>query len=321
MARSIDRTVRLPSGRTLGYLELGEPDAPAVFLLHGSPGSRLDAAFVASPVLDDLSVRIIAPDRPGIGLSDPQPGRTFLDGADDVRSIADALGLERFAVVGVSGGGPYAAACAHELGPRLSSVAIVSGLAPLDVPGNTKGMGSNRHYFRLARRAPWLVRALMGPLGAQLSEHPDKTMKRVVAAFAKPDRTLMAECPPLRDAFRRSLLEVYRQGPDGMVRDMALYAEPWGFDPAAITVDVQIWQGDADTNVPLAMAKWWARTIDGARLHVLPGEGHFMFVAHIREILSELLERRERAPVRRAPRAAGRTPPASGDSSTARGGS
>lgn len=295
MARSIDRTLRLKSGRTLGYLELGEADAPAVFVLHGSPGSRLDATFVA-PALDERAIRILAPDRPGIGLSDPQPGRTFLDGADDVRSIADALGLERFSVVGVSGGGPYAAACAHELGPRLRSVAIVSGLGRLDVPGNTEGMGSNRHYFRLARRAPWLVRALMGPLGEQLAANPDKTMKRVIAAFAKPDRKLMAEHPTLRDAFRRSLLEVYRQGPKGMVADMALYAEPWGFDPAAIAVDVQIWQGDADTNVPLAMAQWWARTIARARLHVVPGEGHFMFVQHNREIFTQLLECDEPAP-------------------------
>lgn len=286
---AMDHTLRLRDGRTLGYLELGEPAAPPVMIFHGSPGSRLDGLYVDLAEMGTLRARVIVPDRPGLGLSDFQPGRTLRNWSADVRELADALGLGRFAVMGVSGGGPYAAVCAHDLAERLTMVAIVSGLAPLSTPGVTKGMGIGRYLFRLARWAPWLAERLMAPMGAQLQSGPEQVLRQVIASFAKPDQEVMNARPWLQQAFLRSLREVYRQGVRGVAHDMAVCARPWGFRLEDIRLPVDVWQGEADTNVPPAMGRYLAQAVPNARAHFFPGEGHFMFVNHVHEIFGALL--------------------------------
>jgi pimeloyl-ACP methyl ester carboxylesterase len=286
---ALAQTIRLRDGRALGYAELGDPDAPPVLIFHGSPGSRLDSCFVDPASFGTLRVRVIAPDRPGLGLSDFQPGRTLRSWPADVAELADALGLGRFAVVGVSGGGPFAAVCAHDLADRLTAVGLVSSVAPLDAPGATDGMGIGRHFFRLARWAPWLVERLMAPMGSQLQADPEQALRQVRASFAQPDQVLLQELPELQQAFVRSLREAYRQGTRGLVHDMALCARPWGFRLEAIRRPVDVWQGEADTNVPPAMGRYYARTIPNARAHFFPGEGHFMFLNHVPEIFGALL--------------------------------
>lgn len=288
---TLDHTLRLRDGRSLGYRELGDPAAPPVLAFHGSPGSRLDSGLVDPASLGALRARLIFPDRPGLGLSDYQPGRTLRHWPADVRELADALGLERFAVTGVSGGGPYAAVCAHDLADRVTAVALVSAVAPLDAPGVTRGMGIGRHFFRLARWAPWLVERLMAPMGRQLQADPERAMLQVKGSFSPPDQAVMQARPELQDAFARTLREVYRQGARGMVHDMAICARPWGFRLEAIRVPVDVWQGEADTNVPPAMARYFARLIPNARAHFFPGEGHFMIVSHAAEIFTTLLAR------------------------------
>jgi pimeloyl-ACP methyl ester carboxylesterase len=236
-----------------------------------------------------LRARVIVPDRPGLGPSDFQPRRTLRGWSADVRELADALGLGRFAVMGVSGGGQYAAACAHDLADRLTAVAIVSGLAPSDAPGVTKGMGIGRHFFRLARWAPWLVERLMAPMRAQVQSNPEQVMRQVISLFAKPDQEVMNARPWLQQAFLRSLGEVYRQGVRGVVHDMAVCARPWGFRLEDLRLPVDVWQGEADTNVPPAMGRYLAQAIPNACAHFFPGEGHFIFVNHIQEIFTTLL--------------------------------
>ncbi|NTU79923.1 MAG: alpha/beta hydrolase [Chloroflexales bacterium] len=286
---ALDRTIRLPDGRTLGYLEAGDSDAAPVLLFHGSPGSRLDGTLIDPAALGTLRARLIAPDRPGLGRSDFQPGRTLRDWPADVRALADALGLRRFAVMGFSGGGPYAAVCAHDLADRLTAVALVSAIAPWDAPGVTDGMGVGRHLFRLARRAPWLLERLLGLLGRQLRSDPEPAMRQIVASLATPDQALMRAQPALLRAFTHSMREVYRQGARGAVHDLALHARPWGFPLENVRLPVDVWQGEADTNVPPAMGRYLARAIPSARAHFFPAEGHFMFVNHIQEIFGALL--------------------------------
>jgi len=291
LEQSRDRTIRLRDGRRLGYLEVGDPAAPPVLLFHGSPGSRLDAGLIDPAALESARARVIVPDRPGLGLSDYQPGRTLRDWAADVRELADALGLARFAVMGVSGGGPYAAVCAHDLPDRVTALALVSAVAPLDAPGVTQGMGIGRHFFRLARWAPWLVERLMAPMGSQLQKDAGQAMRQIQASFSPPDQALMRARPELQTAFVRTLREVYRQGTRGLAHDMAVCARPWGFRLEAIRAPVDVWQGEADTNVPPAMARYFERMIPNARAHVFPGEGHFMVVNHAAEIFATLLAR------------------------------
>ena len=149
-----DFTLRLDDGRTLSYAVYGDPDGRPVFAFHGWPGSRLDAEFLAQTAVE-MGIRVIAPDRPGYGGSTFQPARSLSDWPADVVALADSLALDRFGVIGICGGGPYAFACAKALPNRLTAAGIVCGLGPLDLPGCTVGMNrNNRLLFTLARRAP-----------------------------------------------------------------------------------------------------------------------------------------------------------------------
>jgi pimeloyl-ACP methyl ester carboxylesterase len=151
-----DDVIVLPDGRRLAYAEYGDPDGEPVFLFHGLPGSRLSWGLLpGAPIPTGL--RIIAPDRPGYGGSDPKPGRSLLDWADDVAQLADTLNISEFDIVGVSGGGPGALACAWKMPDRLTTVGIVSSPAPTDAPGVFEGMSrTNRFFVKLAWRMPWL---------------------------------------------------------------------------------------------------------------------------------------------------------------------
>ena len=150
----IDIVIQVSDKRRLAYAEYGEPDGAPVLLFHGLPGSRLSWGLIpGSPFPPGL--RIIAPDRPGYGRSDPKPGRTVLDWADDVAELADVLEIEKFAVLGVSGGGPGALACAWKMPERLTSVGVVSSPAPTNAPGVFEGMSkTNRFFMKLAWRFP-----------------------------------------------------------------------------------------------------------------------------------------------------------------------
>ncbi|MFO7549297.1 MAG: alpha/beta hydrolase [Acidimicrobiia bacterium] len=149
----------------------------------------------------------------------------------------------------------------------------MSGVGPFDVPGLTAGMGPARYMFRLARRAPWLARRFMAPMGSALENDPDRAMERVMTSLATPDQEMMRSRPELRQAFVASLREAYRQGVAGIVDDMALHARPWGFDIAGIRVPVHVWHGEADRNVPPAMGRYLAAAIPGAQRHFLAGGG------------------------------------------------
>ena len=148
------KTIRLPGGRSIGYDEYGTPDGPAVFVFHGNPGSRLDVLYAGRAALDSLPVRLIAPDRPGIGLSDPQPHRQIVDWPADVNQFADALGIGRYAVIGGSTGGPYALACARLSPERITAAGVISSLGPPEGPPETRPIGTAGMYFKLARRVP-----------------------------------------------------------------------------------------------------------------------------------------------------------------------
>jgi pimeloyl-ACP methyl ester carboxylesterase len=145
----------LPDGRRLGFAEYGVPDGRPLMFFHGTPGARLMTRF-AHPDAVRHGIRIIAPERPGYGLSDFQPGRTLGAWADDVAALADGLRRERFAIAGVSRGGPYVAACAHRMRPRVPIAGIVSGVGPLDDPEIVRALpAGQRRLLAVERRAAW----------------------------------------------------------------------------------------------------------------------------------------------------------------------
>jgi pimeloyl-ACP methyl ester carboxylesterase len=281
-----NKLLALPDGRALGYCEYGDPQGVSIIYCHGFPGSRLEAA-ITQPVARRLGLRIISADRPGFGLSDPQPGRTLLDWPKDVAVLAESLGLERFAMLGVSGGGPYALACAHALAGRLTAMTIVCGLAPLTAPGIlTHANWLARTSFVLARRAPRALKLFHTFITLGIMRAHPRRVLRWMAGLSVADRKLV-EREEFLDAMAASIRESLRQDAGGVTAEFPLYARDWGFSLNEIQLPVQLWQGDADTTVPIGHARYLADALPNARLTVVPGEGHFSLpVDHMVEILT-----------------------------------
>ncbi len=212
--------LRLPGGRRLGYAECGDPNGRALVYLHGFPGSRL-----AGRVLDETArargVRVLAPERPGLGVSSPQSDRTLLDTARDVRALAEALQIGPFAVLGESGGGPYALACAHELADCLDSVAVVCGLGPIGCPGATDGIAlKERIGYAVATRAPLLACHTLVPVAAWARRRPRQFLRVTRWQLGEADREVLNG--PLGDLVAADFAEAFRQGSRGVAQDLAL---------------------------------------------------------------------------------------------------
>jgi pimeloyl-ACP methyl ester carboxylesterase len=287
----LDQVIHLPGGRTLGYAEYGPADGPPLFLFHGLPGSRLDAPQMWPE--EPADVRVIAPDRPGFGMSAFQDGRRLTDWAEDVRQLADSLGIGRFLVAGFSGGGPHALAVAHGLPDRVIATGSIGGAGPVDTPGALAGMNRvNRLIFACARRAPRVLGLLIARHASQISHEPAKLIERSSRDRHLPeaDRVAMTD-PRLRELMTAAGPEAFRQGIRGVVHEAHICARPWGFAPATIKPPVLLWHGDQDTNVPLAMARDLADQIPGSSITVYPGEGHLIVPRHWPEIQAALLSK------------------------------
>ena len=286
---SLDRVIRLSDGRILGYAEFGSNAGPPSFLFHGLPGSRL-----AIPEMwpeEPVSVRVIAPDRPGVGLSTFQPGRRLPEWADDVRQLADALSVERFIVAGFSGGGPPALAVAHGLPDRVIAAGSIAGSGQFDSPKVLEGMNwVNRMVVRLARTAPAALWLLVAPHARQVRRQPARVLEKAAGDRRVPgaDREVMTS-PRLRELMAAAAPEAFRQGVRGFIHEAHITVQPWGFDPGTIEPPVSIWHGDKDANVPVAMARHLAERIPHSSLTIYPGEGHLIVPKHWDEILTTLL--------------------------------
>ncbi|MEV0202628.1 alpha/beta hydrolase [Nonomuraea sp. NPDC050691] len=258
------REVITPDGRTLAVEEWGVPDGTPVFYLHGTPVGRL-ARHPDDSLFTGLGIRLITFDRPGLGGSTARPGRCVADGADDVAAVADALGLGRFAVYGVSGGGPHALAFAARHPDRALRVASLAALAPRDADGLDWTAGMMDGNVRSAEVALLDRDAMTAHLGANASA-PPRLPDTEAAVLSRPEISAMLGA---------AYAEAVRPGIGGWVDDaIALFGRPWGFDPGAITVPVRLWHGALDPVVPVAHARWLASRIPTATLTVQPDAGH-----------------------------------------------
>lgn len=282
------QTIRLKDGRTLGYAEYGAPEGKPVLFFHSQYASRLQGQLVDAAATR-LNARIIAVDRPGMGLSDFKHGRRLLDWSDDVVELADTLGIDRVAVAGHGGGGPYVAACAFKIPQRLTTAAIISGMCSLNVRGATDGMDRIHRLFCFSvRRAPWLLGLVLrlGPLGT--ARH-DGDMSRLKAYSPEPDQAAL-ERPEVPHIIRDAILEAFRSGTRGPAWDARLLFGPWGFPPQEISIEIYLWHGEADRASPPAMGQYVANAIPNCRAKFVPDEGHVSLVInHMEEILSGLL--------------------------------
>jgi pimeloyl-ACP methyl ester carboxylesterase len=233
-------------------------------------------------------IRVIAFDRPGFGLSDFKPGRTIGDWPDDVVQAAAAFGFDRFAILGLSFGGPHALACALRIPERLTTVAIVSSVGPFQAPGATDGMGpslrvllgSIRRFSGTARVAMWLATQVTRRAPAQFNWLQSR-------GAAQADQAVTAS-PSFKAYAARHVSEVFRQGSRGPAHELVLVVRPWGFRPEDIAMEVQLWQGEADVMVPPSMGRYLSEALPNCRARFCPGEGHLMLIEHMDEILSAL---------------------------------
>jgi len=276
----VDDRIALPDGRRLAYAEFGDPEGRPVLFFHGTPGYRRNP-WATDAELRSAGVRLIAPDRPGVGRSTPQPRRRLLDWPDDVRQLADALELERFAAVGFSNGGPHAAACAYKLGPRVSGIALVAPMPPLDASGAVRQLGVPGWYYPVARRAPWALRAVFAGLAALARRDPRYAERILVGGMSEPDRRLFGR-PELAGRFGADLAGA---GSRGVVADERLMSQAWGFEPEQISSPVRLWLGEHDKLVP---ARAWLERpspFPVCETTVVPGAGHFLIAEHMAEIV------------------------------------
>lgn len=286
--------VTLRDGRRLAYAEYGDPCGAPVFYFHGWPGSRLEAAL-AHQEAERHGLRIIAPDRPGFGQSDFQPGRRIGDWPVDVAQLADALGTERFAVIGVSGGGPYAAACAAKMPHRLTAATIACGLAPLEaLSGSGAAAPRARLGLYMARMMPWAIWGLLTPLSWVVRHRPQSVVAWLVASAPPPDRRVLLE-PRVGRVLTGSFRESYRQGARGAAWELVLFGRPWDFRVEDISIPVEVWYGDLDNIVPSSAGRWLAAALPRARATCCPAQAHFsLIVSQLPRIMAAL--RRGRTP-------------------------
>jgi pimeloyl-ACP methyl ester carboxylesterase len=277
-------TLVLSDGRRLGYAQYGKPDGEPLFYFHGHPGSRLEGRF-AHAAAAEAGFRLIALDRPGYGLSDFKPGRTLGDWPDDVAEAADMLGAAGFSVAGASGGGPYALACAWRLPDRIARVAVISGVGPYEVPGITKGMRwQNKAGFRLGSRWPALAGALARSIRRGITQRPERTIDALARAMSPSDAEIVRR-PEVREILIADITEAFRQDSRGAAWDIVLLGRPWGLALREIKPEVHLWQGEADTLVPPAMARYQAGQIPRSHLRIFPGEGHLLIIDHMPDLI------------------------------------
>ncbi|MDO3380248.1 alpha/beta fold hydrolase [Geoalkalibacter halelectricus] len=280
-------TIQLKDGRTLGYAEFGASDGMPVFYCHGFPSSRLEAGIGSAAALAH-GLRLIAPDRPGFGLSDAAPQRTLLDWPQDLRQLADHLRIGRFAVLGVSGGGPYALACLTALSERISAAGLVAPLGPLD---EEMGQRAMQPFFRLtfflATRFPILTTFLYGQLLVPLLRRCP-TLLLPLLRTSHPDMPVVRR-PAIRAAMIASIREAFRRGGRGAAQELILYTRSWGFSLRDIGLPVHLWYAGQDVTVPPVIGKALCERISGCQPHYCPDEGHFSLAyAHAGEFFRVL---------------------------------
>jgi pimeloyl-ACP methyl ester carboxylesterase len=278
--------VRAPGGLTLAVEEGGDPDGVAVLHHHGTPGSRvLDPRWVADAA--ERGIRLIGYDRAGYGESDRRPGRTVADIAADAAAIADALGIDRFATWGASGGGPHALACAALLGDRVVAAATIAGAAPFDAPDLDfmAGMGEdNVQEFAAAIAGESTLRPLVEAMSAGLlGATSEQLVESLRTVLSPPDVAVVSG--ELADFLLASIGTGIGGGVDGWIDDDLAFVKPWGFDPAAISAPLQVWQGEQDLMVPAAHGKWLVSHLPGAEARISAGDGHLTLIElHLGEV-------------------------------------
>ena len=284
-----NQIIQLKDGRKLGYAQYGAPGGIPVFYFTGGNSSRLEGRWFDHAALQ-RDVKLIVADRPGFGLSDFLPGRSFLDWPADVVQLADELKIDRFSVFGLSGGCPHVAAVLYKIPDRVNRAAIVSGVAPPEMPDRFSGMWPPiRLIFICARWWPWMNQVVLKQMGSFYTNQ-DQMMKRMKQGLPEPDVRLIDQRPEIIEIFSAAAMEAHINGIEGDAWEWHLYVRPWGIRWEDLSAEVGLWYGKFDRNAPVGMGRYLAQVIPNSTLHVVEDGGHFSTINnHIDRILEYLI--------------------------------
>jgi pimeloyl-ACP methyl ester carboxylesterase len=282
--------IRAADGRRLAVRVSGNPTGHPVVYLHGTPGSRV-GPFPSGRVLYELGVRLISFDRPGYGGSDRRVSRLVCDVAADVLAIANHLEIERFAVIGRSGGGPHALACAAMLPDRVTRAGVLVSIAPLEAEGLDwfAGMAeSNVREYTTAAEAPESLIEELAQTAAKIKADPMSHVATLGPELPLADRRVVADAG-IRVLLAKNFAEALRDSAAGWIDDTLAFCSPWGFDLSDIRVPVLLWHGEDDVFSPAEHARWMAERIPTAELRVRPEAAHFNALEEVPDMLSWLI--------------------------------
>lgn len=288
----LEGNVAVGEDRRIGFAEFGDPQGRAIFWLHGTPGARRQIPMEARVYAEKANIRLIGLDRPGIGSSTPHRYDTVVAFSEDLRTIADTLGIDKMVVVGLSGGGPYTLGCAAAMPDRVVGVGVIGGVAPtVGVDAITGGLMGN-----LGIRVAPLLQYAGTPIGLVAS-----ALIRFIKPVASPvadlygrvspeaDRRLLAR-PEIKAMFLDDLLNGSRKQLAAPFSDIVVFARDWGFRLDEITVPVRWWHGDADHIVPYKHGQHVVSRLADAELYPMPGESHLAGLGRAEEILQTMLK-------------------------------
>jgi pimeloyl-ACP methyl ester carboxylesterase len=278
-----DGLVSIGGGRSFSYRAFGDEAGMPLFALHGTPGSRLKFV-VAHPVARAVGLRVIAPDRWGYGATERHPRPSLKAFAEDMAAFADALGIGRFAIMGVSGGGPFAAAVASEMPDRVSALALAAPVGPIAGEADTEITPFHRLCFGPLAQTPAAVGALFHAFRAVLDVSPDIGMRMAMMRIAAADRRVLRQ----RDVAARlgeTFVEGLRPGVAGPITDLGIFGAPWDVDLARAKVPARLWIGSKDQNVPRSAARRLAMRLPDCELTELGGQGHLWIATNYDVVL------------------------------------
>jgi pimeloyl-ACP methyl ester carboxylesterase len=287
----LEGNIAVGDDRQIGFAEFGDPQGRAVFWLHGTPGARRQIPMEARVYAEKRQIRLIGIDRPGIGSSTSHQYDTVFAFADDLRTIADTLGIDKMEVIGLSGGGPYTLACAAAMPDRVVAAGVIGGVAPTMGSDGIAGglMGS------VGLRVAPLLQVAGGPIGVVAS-----ALIRLIRPVGSPavdlygrvspeaDRQLLAR-PEIKAMFLDDLLNGSRKQMAAPFADVVVFARDWGFRLDEVKVPVRWWHGDHDHIVPFEHGQHVVAKLPDVELYHLPGESHLAGLGRAEEILGTMV--------------------------------
>ena len=282
-------TVERPDGRVVAWAAWGDPAGRPLLQLHGTPGSRLGCSPDPS-LYERLNAHLVTFDRPGYGRSTVQRDRTILSVADDAVAVAEALGWDRFSVLGISGGGPHALAIGVRAPERISALGLAVGATPAHLTDPDDLIAINREAKRRAlEEGRASLEEFLAEPAAQAASDPGAVLDSVMADAPPVDREMLKR-PDVREMLVASQREGFANGPLGWFDDSWALSNAWGFELGEVVTPVNMWYGELDRNVPISAVKAMASQLNVASLEIIPGAGHLGWLTHEERVLRTLLD-------------------------------